>query len=328
MRHRAIRMRETGPPTVLVEERVDDIPLAPGEIRVEVSFAAVNHTDLEIRRGAWKIRRPDPFPYVPGVELVGRIVEIGRAVTGFALDDAVVTMMQGLGGVRAERPGAYQDRVVVAAKSVVRVPNGVGLEAMAAVGLPGITARQGLEPFGPIARRKVAVSGASGGVGSLAVGIARARGAEVTAIVTSDRRVEYARSLGASTVISLEAGPLGAQLAPGSVDCVVDTVGGPLFPDLVAALKPGGCLSLVGAVAGGDVRFDAWNLLGGITLTGWSSEALDGEELEEAVDSLGAMIRTKALALPRVTRIGLVAASAAHALLERRGVEGRILLVP
>lgn len=113
----AIMMRQYGPPEVLVWTEVPPAALQPDEIRIKTIAAAVNHTDLEIRTGNWPVRKPDPFPYVPGVEVVGEVEEIGSSVRAFSRGDRVITMMQGLGGVRAQRPGGYAEQVTVAERS-------------------------------------------------------------------------------------------------------------------------------------------------------------------------------------------------------------------
>src|SRR5258708_28501498 len=109
----AVVMRQYGPPEMLRLERVALAPLAADEIRVRTRAAAINHSDLEIRAGTWPILRPDPFPYTPGLEVIGDVVETGSAVSRFRVGERVVTMMQGLGGVRARRPGGYAEYVVV-----------------------------------------------------------------------------------------------------------------------------------------------------------------------------------------------------------------------
>jgi NADPH2:quinone reductase len=109
----AVVMRQYGQPGVLHLERAALPPLAADEIRVRMLAAAINHSDLEIRAGTWPILRPDPFPYTPGLEVVGDVVEIGSAVSRVPVGERVVTMMQGLGGVRARRPGGYAEYVVM-----------------------------------------------------------------------------------------------------------------------------------------------------------------------------------------------------------------------
>src|SRR6266851_3741440 len=131
----AIVMRQYGGPDVL---RLEDAPLArlqPDEIRIRSIASAVNHSDLEIRAGNWPILRPDPFPYTPGLEVVGDVVEVGAAVSEVRLADRVITMMQGLGGVRAQRPGGYAAYVVVKASAVAVFAKDIDPLDMAALGL-------------------------------------------------------------------------------------------------------------------------------------------------------------------------------------------------
>src|SRR5262249_61948918 len=114
---------------------------ARGGVRARGGVWAVTHPDLEIRAGGWPIRRAEPFPYVPGVEVVGDIAEVGAGVTGIAVGQRVMTMMQGLAGVRAERDGGYAELVTVAADAVA--PGGPDIHpvALAGAGLAGVPAR-------------------------------------------------------------------------------------------------------------------------------------------------------------------------------------------
>jgi NADPH:quinone reductase-like Zn-dependent oxidoreductase len=104
----AVVMRAYGGPEVLACESVPTRPLGPREVLIATVAAAVNHTDLEIRAGRWPVRRPAPFPYVPGVEVVGAVEAVGAAVDEWTPGQAVITMMQGLGGVpRRLAPGRH-----------------------------------------------------------------------------------------------------------------------------------------------------------------------------------------------------------------------------
>jgi NADPH2:quinone reductase len=319
---RAVVMRAFGGPEVLRVEELEPPPLAPGDIRIRTLAAAVNHSDLEVRSGAWPIRRPDPFPYVPGLEVVGEVIEIGGAVTGLRPGDRAITMMQGLGGVRSERPGGYQDVVTVAADAVAVLPADLDPLAAAALGLAAVTAHQGLAklPVAPGAR--IAVTGAAGGVGSAACALAIARGAIVTALARPGGEA-HLRSLGVAHVI---VDP--AALAQRSQDGVLDCVAGPLFEPLVRALADGGRLCVVGAMAGDRVGFEVWELLRDVSLTGYSSESLDDPALRAAFADLVALVRTGELAPPPYRTFPLARAAEAHALVEARGVHGRVLLVP
>lgn len=325
---RAVLMRGYGSPDVLTYTSVPLPTLRPDEVRIRTTASAVNHTDLQIRAGNWPIRKPDPFPYVPGVEVVGEVEEVGEGVDGVRRGDRVVTMMQGLGGVRAERPGGYAQYVTAAAAAVAPIPPGVDAYDMAAVGLVGVTAYEGLRLIGPLAGRRILVTGAAGGIGSAATAIARAEGASVTGVVSRPEQVDYVRALGADRVIVAAKDGPSPRLEPASADGVLDAVGGDLFASCVEALRPGGVLSLVGAVAGGLVRLDAWQLIRPVTLTGYSTEGLGGEALRGAVAALGTWLVSGAIRPPARTTVPLAEASRAHALLEARGVSGRVLLIP
>lgn len=410
MSSRRIVMTEYGPPAVLRWEEAPARALKRDEIRIRTVAAAINHSDLEIRSGAWPILRTEPFPYVPGLEVVGEIAELGTAVSGCAVGDRVITMMQGLGGVRAERDGGYADEVIVAADAVAVVGADVDLIELAAIGLAGVTAAEGLRrivsvsngldrspadasrailsssvsplapktgaseaeassashakhsdlgppaaaprevasssrtgaaseadagaaaarrnDLGSLAGRSVLVSGAGGGVGSAAVAIARTLGARVTAIVSRVEQCEHVFALGASeVVVARTAEQLQPQLRPGSFDGVLDCVAGPLFPALVNALRRHGTLSLVGAVGGSKVALEAYDLLL-VTLTGYSSEDLDGPSLRRAIEPITGAMRAKALPAPSTTVLPLREAARAHEMLERHEVSGRIVLVP
>lgn len=343
----AVVMRAHGGPEVLRAERRPATDLRAGEVRVRVLAAAVNHSDLEIRQGNWPIRRQPPFPYVPGLEAVGEVVEVhegrgrgagagdGTAAAGgsgpaWAPGDRVWTMMQGLGGERGERDGGYAEQVVVAGNVLAPLPAALDAVDAASIGLAGVTAAEGLRRLlpgaaagdpGPVpilealAGRRIAVTGAAGGVGSLAVALAAAVGAEVTAVVRTAEQADYVRGLGAHHVSD------GSSL--GILDGVLDTVAGALFAPSVRALAPHGRYCLIGAVGGSAVCFDAWSLQARV-LTAWSSESLDGPSLREAT----AEIVARTLPLPARTVLPLADAAKAHALLEAHQVSGRIVLVP
>ena len=301
-------------------------PLAPHEIRLRTLASAVNHSDLEIRADHWPIARPVPFPYVPGLEVVGEIVAHGTDVTDFRVGDRAISMMQGLGGVRAKRPGGYAEFVTVAAAAAAPIPTGLDPLDIAALGLAGVTALKGLRKLGPLEGRRIAVTGAAGGVGSAAVSIARALGARVVAVISRSEQADYVRALGAEEAVLTSEATEGA-LGEETLDGVLDAIAGDGFGPLVGALRPASTLSLVGAAAGSAVSFDAYRLVE-VTLTGYSSEQLDGTALRRAVTTLLDWLRRGVLKQPERTVYALKDVAEAHETLERRGVQGRLLLVP
>jgi NADPH:quinone reductase-like Zn-dependent oxidoreductase len=324
----AVVVRAYGSPKVLAFEDVDLSEVAANEVRIRVLAAAVNHSDLEIRAGRWPIRRDPPFPYVPGLEAVGEVVATGAAVDSVSVGATVVTMMQGLGGVRAERDGGYAEYITVAADAIAPVPAEADPLALAALGLAAVTAYEGLRRLGPVAGMRVVVTGASGGVGSAGVVLALALdAAEVVGVVSRHERVEYVRSLGADDAIVAD-DDLGDSLGRGRVDRVLDTVGGPVFWPCVASLRAGGGLAAVGTVGGAHVELDANALLQPVTITGYGSESLDGAALRAAMTTICTLLAAGELAVPEVTQLPLAEAAQAHQLLEEHQVTGRIVLVP
>jgi NADPH2:quinone reductase len=206
------------------------------------------------------------------------------------------------------------------------VPTDLDPLDLAALGLASVTAHEGLRKLGPLAGRRLAVTGAAGGVGSAALGIARAQGAETVAIVARAAQKDYVRALGADEILLSGEVALGA-LGEATLDGLLDAVAGPSFAAYVGALRPGAALSLIGAVGGDAVSFDAYRLLE-VTLTGYSSETLDGPTLRQAMTAIAGWLRAGALTPPARTIFPLRGAAAAHAALERHGVTGRVLLGP
>ena len=309
----------------MLEYRSVELPaLRSREVRVKTEYAAVNYIDLHIRAGNAPIMSASPFPYTPGMEVVGLIDETAAGAGEWKRGQRVITMMQGLAGVRAERDGGYADFVTVEADTLAAVPEGVDAAEMAALGLGAVTAFEGLRKLGDLSGKRIVVTGAAGGVGAMATAIAHASGAAVVAIIRRPQDSDYVRSLGASEVIiSADGG-----VKPQSADGVLDTVAGDLFGTCVTALKPNGTLCLVGAVGGGNVSFDAWELLRPVTITGYTTEALDGRALREAVNALTGMLKSQTIRPPDYTVLPLKDAATAPQLLENREVRGRVLLKP
>jgi NADPH2:quinone reductase len=323
-----VRMDGYGGPEVLVWREVPARALRHGEVRIQTMAAAVNRADIEIRRGHWPIEQPEPFPYTPGLEVLGKIIEVADGVQSVRVGDRVITMMQRLGGIHGERPGGYAEEVTVLASSVAQVPADVDYYALAALGLAAVTAWEGLRRLQLQPGHRIAVLGASGGVGSAAISLANGLSAQVLAVLPRAGKEHYVRSLGADEVLSLQAGSLVDQVGPRRLDAVLELLGQRTFRDSVAVLAPGGRLCLVGALTGEDLHLVAWDLMQDLVVTGYSSENLTGDELRADIAHLVGELRAGRLAIPRYQLLPLREAGQAHRLMETGGVEGRLLLVP
>jgi len=211
---------------------------------------------------------------------------------------------------------------------VAPMPPEVDPFAVAALGLAAVTALEGLRRLDLRPGRRVAVLGASGGVGSAAVALAKGLGADVVAVLPRRGKEEYVRGLGADDVVALDSGSLVEQIGARRLDAVLELLGSRTFRDSVAALAPGGRLCLLGALTGAELRLVAWDLMQDLVLTGYSSENLTGEALRGAVDHLVGELRAGRLAPPAYRTMPLAEAAEAHRLMEAGQVAGRILLVP
>jgi NADPH:quinone reductase len=326
MTEHAIEIDRYGGPEELVWRAVRRPSPADDELRIRTLYAAVNRADIEIRRGEWPIVAQDPFPYTPGLEVVGVVDEVGSRVTGVWPGAHVITMMQHLGGIWGERPGGYADYVTVRADAVAPFAPQVDAERMAALGLVAVTAAEGLARLDLQPGTRVVVHGASGGVGSAAVALAAARGAEVIAVLPRAGKDDYVTGLGAAHVLHLGEQGLLEALGPRSVDAVLETTGQRTFADSAAVLRRGGRLCLVGALTGADLSLSAWDLLQDLTLTGWSSENLTGDVLRGHVAQIAELVAGGRLRAPEIHRFALPDAAAAHAQIEAGELTGRALL--
>jgi NADPH2:quinone reductase len=327
-RYTAVVMDAYGGPAVLEAREVAAAPLGAGEIVVRTVAAAVNRADVEIRSGNWPIEKPDPFPYTPGLEVIGDVIDAALDVTEPLIGARVVTMMQRLGGIYGERPGGYAEFVRVPAGHVAEVPTDLDPFALAALGLAGVTALEGLRRLDLAPGQHVVVLGASGGVGSAAVGLAAAKGAHVIAVLPTRAKEDYVRGLGAAQCVSLAEGRLVDQVGARTVDAVLETVGEATFRDSVASLRRGGRLCLVGALSGPTLRLVAWDLMQDLLVTGYSSENLTGPALREDIAALVKAYRSGGVRAPNVTTFPLRLASEAHRAMEEGRLTGRALLVP
>ena len=324
----AIEIDRYGGPEELVWRAVRRAPPGDDEVRIRTLYAAVNRADIEIRRGEWPIVRSEPFPYTPGLEVVGVVDDVGARVTGVWPGAHVITMMQRLGGIWGERPGGYGEYVVVRADALATFPPEVDAEQMAALGLVAVTAAEGLARLDLQPGTCVVVHGASGGVGSAAVALASARGAEVIAVLPRAGKDDYVRDLGAARVVHLDEQGLLDALGPRSVDAVLETTGARTFADSAAVLRRGGRVCLVGALTGAELSLSAWDLIQELRLTGWSSENLTGDALREHVAQIAELVRGGLLAAPAIEGFAMADAAEAHRRIEAGELTGRALLVP
>jgi NADPH:quinone reductase-like Zn-dependent oxidoreductase len=242
---KAIQFHQYGSPDVLRLENVEMPSVADDAVLVRVKAASVNAVDWHRMRGQpVLVRMSDGFrkPKVPalGADAAGVVEAVGKNVTQLRAGDEVY-------GVRTGAFGEY-----VSGRNFAPKPTSLGFEQAAALPVAAVTALQGLRDKGQLhAGQRVLINGASGGVGHFAVQIAKAFGAEVTA-VTSTRNVEMVRSLGADDVVDYTRDDFTKRR--GAYDLVFDVAGSRPLSATRRVLKPDGTFLVVGGPGGRFIR--------------------------------------------------------------------------
>ncbi len=289
---------------------------AAGEVLIQVAAAGVGVWDVKQREGAMRSMEPNgglPFPVVLGADGAGVIAALGDGVVDFAIGDAVYGI-----AFLSPKGGFYAHYVAVPAEQVARIPAGMDRIQAGALGVTAVTALRGLQDrlhVGPGDR--VLVFGASGGLGLTAVQLARAMGASVLGVVTSEDGAEAAREAGAERVVDMKLDDLPLALrefAPDGLDAVLATAAGDGLAQGIAALRAGGRLAWPHGVypepeSGPDVV----------------ASAFDGRPDRALFDRLGALIESRPFQVRLAATMPFAEAAAAHRAMESHHL-GRMVL--
>jgi NADPH:quinone reductase-like Zn-dependent oxidoreductase len=232
---KAVRLHAVGGPEALIYEDAPDPHPQAGEVLVRVHATAITPTEFAWEP-TWRARTgaARAFPLILGHEFSGVIAALGPGVSGFSIGDAVYGLNDWFGD------GAQAEYCRARAEAVAPKPQSLSHVEAATAPIAGLTAWQGLlERAGLEAGQRVLIHGAAGGVGVMAVQLARWRGAEVTGTAAAVN-LDFVRRLGAVEVIDYRAQRFEDRVR--DVDVVFDTVGGETLQRSRAVLKPGGKL--------------------------------------------------------------------------------------
>jgi NADPH:quinone reductase-like Zn-dependent oxidoreductase len=243
---RAIAINEYGGPEKLSEMQLPQPKVGPDSVLVRVRAAGVNPVDWKIRAGYLDGAFPVHFPLVPGWDLAGVVEVAGPAVTGFAVGDEVI------GYARRDdiQHGTYAELVPAPERALADKPARVSWAEAGGLPLAGLTAYQALLALQVGTGDTVLVHAAAGGVGHLAVQLARVLGAERVIGTASERNHEFVRSLGAEPVTYGDGLVERVRAkAPAGVDAVLDLFGGDALTASAGLLaRPGRLASIADAV--------------------------------------------------------------------------------
>ena len=321
-RVRALRFHAHGAPSVLqVDEVAGPRPPRGDELLVEVVASSINGTDLGLRRGDLPaVATWGRLPFTPGFDLAGVVVDTGPGVTAFARGDRVMALL-GHGG------GAQAERVVVRQSRAALCPRTVETTTAAAIPLAGLTALQALQGCGHLQQRprgaRVLVLGASGGIGSYAVQLAKDLGAHVTGVARAAKHA-HLRDLGADEVVDrrqTDVSTLGDRY-----DVVLDAAGVQGFAGVGHLLVPDGRLVSVRPLSLDAVRGAlARRLPAGVDARHRGVTAVMTTARSQDLTRLAALVDAGRLRVPVDATYPLKAAREAHEHAERE-VRGKVVL--
>lgn len=323
---KAVQFSEYGKPDVLQMVEVPVPELKEGYVLVQVKAAGVNFADTMKRNNQYLTHTP--VPYILGSEVAGVIAEVTPEVTSFQQGDRVVAITDG---------GCYAEYVPVHESQLIRIPEGVDFQQAAALLLQGLTAYHILKTSGHlIPGESVLVHAAAGGVGTLAVQLAKLFGAgQVIATASTPDKLELALSLGADEAVSYLRDNWKEQvmdLTGGKgVDVVLEMVGGQVFHKSLECLAKFGRLVIYGIasqekpVFDGSVLMHRNNSVSGF----WLPRILQRPDLyKQSLQELLQYLCEGKLKLTIGEVLPFSEASHAHEKLEGRQTKGKVILVP
>ena len=228
---KTVRIHEYGNADVL---RIEELPvpqIAADELLIKIHAASVNPFDWKEREGYYKDMHMHSLPFTLGQDFSGTVEKVGSSVKGFKVGDDVY------GRPSADRDGSYAEFIEIKASEVALMPKTITYDEAATIPVAGTTAWETLINRAKIQKgQRVLILGASGGVGSMAVQIAKNKGCHVIG-TTSNVNIDFVRNLGCDEVIDYTSQDLSERLR--DIDVVLDTVGGDHQEKAFMVLKRG-----------------------------------------------------------------------------------------
>ncbi|MGW2422198.1 quinone oxidoreductase family protein [Streptomyces sp. NPDC001709] len=319
---RAVEFQEYGGPEVLRVVATEAPEPGPGQVSIDVAYAGVNFADLKARAEGYRV---PALPYVPGVEVSGRVRALGAGVTDLAVGQEVVALTEG---------GAYAEVLVTEAATVFPVPSGLDLRTAAT--LPAVlpTAYALVHTVGRLQPgESVLVQSAAGGIGTAVGQLARAAGAgAVYGVVSSAAKAAHAKNHGYDEVFTgAFQEPVREATGGRGVDLVLDPVGGDTLRAGLASLAVFGRLVSFGNASGAEPWSVGQAELAplGVSVSGFSILTLTTsapDTLRRLVEQAFAKAVDGTVTLPVTAEFALADAAEAHRLMGGRTSTGKLLL--
>ncbi|MEU6559523.1 NAD(P)H-quinone oxidoreductase [Nocardia nova] len=323
----AVTLDGFGGPEVMKWAEVDDLPApGPGEVAIDVVAAGVNRADVMQRSGYYP--PPPGASEILGLEVSGIIAAVGAGVAEWAPGDAVCALLAG---------GGYAERVNVAATQVLPVPDGVSITAAAALPETAATVWSNVVMTGGLSGGQVLlIHGGGSGIGTHAIQVGRALGADVAVTAGSRSKLERCRELGAQTLINYHEQDFAAVVNseyPGA-NVILDIMGGSYLERNVDSLAENGHLTIIGLQGGATAEVNLGALLfkrGSIHVTNLrrrpeTGPGSKGEIIGELRAKLWPRIDDGTVVPVVSAEVPVTDVAEAHALLDSGDTVGKVLL--
>ncbi|MGW4907794.1 NAD(P)H-quinone oxidoreductase [Streptomyces sp. NPDC004270] len=316
---KAVSIKEPGGPEVLEWVEAEDPVPAVGEVVIDVVAAALNRADVMQRMGLYPLP-PGTSPY-PGLEVSGHVSALGQGVTGLRVGDEVCALLTG---------GGYAQKVAVPAGQLLPVPKGVGLVEAAALPEAVATVWSNIVMTAGLKQGETfLVHGGAGGVGTMAIQIAKALGARVVTTVGSPEKAARARELGADATIDYREQDFAEH---GPYDVILDVIGGQYLQRNIQSLAPDGRLVVIGLQQGMEGQLNLAELVfKRISVHGTTLRTRSAEQkaaiVAEVRRNVWPMIENGSVRLVLDRTLPMAEAAEAHRLMEEGRHVGKILLL-
>ncbi|UJL45541.1 quinone oxidoreductase [Virgibacillus sp. NKC19-16] len=323
---KAVQFSEFGGPEVLKVIEKEAPAIGKDEVLIETKAIGVNYADTARRQGTYVV--PTELPFIPGAEIAGIVAEVGENVQRVSKGNRVVTLI-GSGG--------YAEYAVVQPEKLIPIPDDVSFEKAVSLPLQGLSAYHILKTMGKLEEGEtVLVHAAAGGVGSLAVQLAKLFGAgKVIATASTAEKLAFAEEMGADHLVDYtEDGweKKVRELTGGNgVDVALEMVGGEIFHKTVKCLAPFGRLVIYGAASGEQAKFYPSSLMRrNQSVVGFFlSQIMNKPTLfQKSLEELLLYMNKGKLELTLGGTFPLVDAAEVHRKLQGRETKGKLVLIP
>ncbi|WP_163529128.1 quinone oxidoreductase family protein [Halobacillus ihumii] len=323
---KVIQFEEYGGPEVLRPAEVDKPKPKAGEVLIAVTAIGVNYADTARREGAYVV--PTPLPFIPGAEVAGVIEEVGEGVDHYKVGDRIVTLI-GSGG--------YSEYVVTKAAALIPLPEDLTDEVAVSLPLQGLTAYHLLTTMGRLEKGEtVLVHAGAGGVGSLAIQLAKHFGAgKIIATASTEEKRTAARDLGADHTVDYTKDDwreVVMRVTDGKgVDIALEMVGGDIFHETIRCMRSFGRMVVYGVASGQPAEMHPSGLMNrNLSIIGFFLPEIMKKPIlfERSLQELLKLVQSGKLKLTIGGVYQLEDAAQVHESMQTRKTKGKLILKP